>query len=115
MTTNPSRTGGFRRFALTPYNPFIGAVVDGIDLTETAGEEVSAELRRALAEYGVLFFRGQTLSPEQQVDVARIFGDPDKAKAYFKRHESNRLVELIEFTPGQPGYGTDQWHADITH
>ncbi|CAO3456668.1 dioxygenase, TauD/TfdA family [Azospirillum argentinense] len=114
MTTKSPHADGFRRFTLTPYNPFIGAVVDGIDLGETTGEEVRADLRRALAEYGVLFFRGQTLSPERQVDVARIFGDPDKAKAYFKRHDSNRLVELIEFTPGQPGYGTDQWHADIT-
>ncbi|HLO76451.1 MAG TPA: TauD/TfdA family dioxygenase, partial [Magnetospirillum sp.] len=81
---------------------------------EATDEGVRAELRRALAEYGVLFFRNQSLTPEQQIDVARIFGDPDKAKAYFKRHESNKLIELIEFKPGEPGYGTDQWHADIT-
>ena len=93
-------------------------MIDGLDLRNVAddslGADLRADLRRARADYGVLFFRNQSLTPDQQIDVARIFGDPDKAKAYFKRHDSNRLIELIEFKPGQPGDGTDQWHADIT-
>lgn len=114
MTKIDSRAGQFTRFKLEPYNPFIGAVINGFDLKEATDEGVRADLRRALAEYGVLFFRNQSLTPEQQIDVARVFGDPDKAKAYFKRHEANKLIELIEFKPGEPGYGTDQWHADIS-
>jgi len=114
MTKIDSRASQFTRFKLEPYNPFIGAVVHDFDLKDTADEGVRAELRRALAEYQVLFFRDQSLTPDQQIDVARVFGDPDKAKAYFKRHESSKLIELIEFKPGLPTYGTDQWHADIS-
>jgi taurine dioxygenase len=114
MTKIESRAAQFSRFRVEPYNPFIGAVIHGIDLGSIADEEVRADLRRALAEYQVLFFREQDLSPEQQIDLARVFGDPDKAKAYFKRHHAHKEIELIEFTPGQPGYGTDQWHTDIT-
>lgn len=114
MTKIDTRASQFTHFKLEPYNPFIGAVIHDFDLKDTTSEDVRADLRRALAEYQVLFFRNQSLTPEQQIDVARVFGDPDKAKAYFKRHESNKLIELIEFNPGQPAIGTDQWHADIS-
>lgn len=114
MTKIDTRPSQFTRFRLTPYTPIIGAVIDGFDLKEAGDENLRTDLRRALADYQVLFFRNQSLTPEQQIEVARIFGDPDKAKAYFKRHESSELIELIEFKPGLPGYGTDQWHADIS-
>ena len=62
----------------------------------------------------MLFVRDQLLTPEQQVEVARIFGDPDKAKAFFPRLEGHGLVEVLESKPGGHRYGTDQWHTDIT-
>ena len=62
----------------------------------------------------MLFFRKQSLTPEQQADVARVFGDPDKTKAFFPRHERLKSIELIETRPVGHRYGTDQWHADIT-
>ena len=114
MTKIDTRAAQFTRFRLEPYNPFIGAVIHDFDLKNIGDEAVRADLRRALGEYQVLFFRNQDLTPEQQIDVARVFGDPDKAKAYFKRHDDHKQIELIEFKPGLPGYGTDQWHADIT-
>jgi taurine dioxygenase len=73
-----------------------------------------AELQKALAEFQVLFFRKQKLSAAEQVAVARVFGDPDKAKAFFPRHEAQKFIEVLEARPGVNRYGTDQWHADIT-
>lgn len=105
---------GYTRLVVEPYTPNIGAVIHDIDLSDVADETVEAELRKALAEFQVLFFRQQSLTPEQQIGVARIFGDPDKAKAFFPRHESSALIELIESKSGGHRYGTDQWHADIT-
>ena len=46
--------------------------------------------------------------------VARVFGDPDQAKAFFPRHEAQNFIEVLEARPGVSRYGTDQWHADIT-
>ncbi|MDR3516537.1 MAG: TauD/TfdA family dioxygenase [Azospirillaceae bacterium] len=98
---------------LEPYTPNIGAIVHGVDLA-APDPAVHAELRRALADYQVLFFRGQVLSPDQQVAAARIFGDPDKAKAYFPRHDDHPQIERIESRPGGNNHRTDRWHADIT-
>ena len=100
--------------SIEPYTPNIGGLVHDLDLAAVTREDVRSELRRALAEFQVLFFRNQVLSPEQLIGVARIFGDPDKAKAFFPRHESHSLIEILETGPHAHRYGTDQWHSDIT-
>ncbi len=114
MSKIESAVPGYTRLSIESYTPNIGAVVHDIDLARIDDEALQAELRAALAQYQVLFFRKQTLTTEQHLALARIFGDPDKAKAYFPRHTSSSLIELIETKPGGHRYGTDQWHADIT-
>ncbi len=105
---------GYKHLAIEPYNPNIGAVVRDIDLSRLDSEDVRAELRHALAEFQVLFFRQQKLTPEEHIALARVFGDPDKAKAFFPRHNLHNVIEVLEAKPGGIRYGTDQWHADIT-
>jgi len=104
----------YKTLKIEPFNPLIGATVGDIDLSADHDETVRAELRLALAEFQVLFFRKQSLSPEQQLDVARIFGDPDRAKAFFPRLEGFSAVEKIEAKDGGPLKVADQWHSDIT-
>lgn len=100
--------------AVEPYTPNIGAVVHDFNLAQINDEDTRAELRCALAQFQVLFFRQQQLDPEQLIEVARVFGDPDKAKAFFPRHEAQNAIEVLESKTGGFRYGTDQWHADIT-
>jgi len=50
----------------------------------------------------------------QQLDVARVFGDQDKAKGFFPRLEGYSAVEKIEAKTGGYKKAADQWHADIT-
>lgn len=104
----------YKHIVIEPYTPNIGATIHEVDLAKIGDEGLRAELRRALAEFQVLFFRKQTLTPEQQIEVAKVFGDPDKAKAFFPRHATQNAIELIETRPAGHRYGTDQWHADIT-
>ena len=105
---------GYKYLIVEPYTPNIGAVIHDFDLANIGDEGVRAELRKALVEFQVLFFRKQQLTPEQQIAVARVFGDPDKAKAFFPRHATQNLIEVLETRPVGHRYGTDQWHADIT-
>ena len=105
---------GYKHLLIEPYTPTIGAVVHDFDLANIEDSDARGELRQALAEFQVLFFRKQKLSPAEQVAVARVFGDPDKAKAFFPRHETQKFIEVLEARPGVTRYGTDQWHADIT-
>jgi len=103
-----------RSLRVEAYTPNIGAFVHEVDLSQIDDGALRAALREALAEYQVLFFRDQHLTPEQLVEAARIFGDPDKAKAFFPRLEGQSLVEIVEAKPGTYRYSTDHWHTDIT-
>ena len=114
MSKIESPIPGYQLLSLQPYTPNIGAVVHDFDLSRLEDEAARAELRKALAEYQVLFFRNQTLTPEQHIAVAHVFGDPDKAKAFFPRHDTQKTIEVLEAKPGGNRYGTDQWHTDIT-
>ncbi len=114
MSTLESAVPGYKHLVIEPYTPNIGGVVQDFDLTRIADEGVRADLRKALAEFQVLFFRGQVLTPEQLIAVSHVFGDPDKAKAFFPRHDDHRVIEVLELKTDHNRYGTDQWHTDIT-
>ena len=114
MSRLESPIPGYQLLSLQPYTPNIGAVVHDFDLSRLEDEAARAELRKALVQYQVLFFRNQTLTPEQHIAVANVFGDPDKAKAFFPRHDTQKTIEVLEAKPGGNRYGTDQWHTDIT-
>ena len=53
----------------------IGAEISGVELADDLPEAVIAELRQALLDYKVLFFRDQPLTAAQHVAFARRFGE----------------------------------------
>src|SRR5690606_23856620 len=68
----------FKPLDVVQLMPKFGARIDNIDLTADLSAEVRTLLREAWLRYGVLFFsRQKKLSPEQHLEVARIFGAPD--------------------------------------
>jgi taurine dioxygenase len=109
------QTPEFKRFQLRVYTPNIGAEISGLDLANPIDQGTAEELRLALAHYDVLFLRGQHLSSVQQVEVAKIFGNPSREKTYFQASEAHELVELVETKPGGPRYTTAQWHVDTSY
>ena len=56
--------------------PGCGAMVHGVDLSRVDAK-MADTLRQALFEHGVLFFRGQSLSRQQHLDLARAFAPID--------------------------------------
>ena len=55
----------YERFTLAPLSPTIGAEVGGVDLAVPLDVELRSELRRALLEWKVLFFRDQVLTRDE--------------------------------------------------
>jgi taurine dioxygenase len=108
------KSATYKQLSIHPITPNIGAEIQDIDLSTLDSPGLKDELRRALFDFQVLFFRDQHISPEQQVTIARVFGDPDKVKSLFPRHESQKSIEKVESSPQGYRYGNDQWHADVT-
>lgn len=103
----------YNGFAAEPYTSNTGVVIHGLDLRLPQSTAVQAELRVALANHGVLFFRDQTLTPEQHIAFTRVFGDVAEVKAFFPRLENHPEIEIVESTAQKPK-AANNWHADIT-
>jgi taurine dioxygenase len=52
----------------------LGGLITGVDLTAPLSAAVLGDLKQALLEHQVLFFRNQALSPEQHMALATAFG-----------------------------------------
>ncbi len=65
---------GYRTFEVELQCGAGGAEVRGLDVSRPLPAEALEELRRALADHCVLFFRDQALTPEQQKAFALQFG-----------------------------------------
>ncbi|WP_067890045.1 TauD/TfdA dioxygenase family protein [Nocardia vaccinii] len=90
----------------------LGGRISGIDLREPLAEEVVAELRQALHEYKVLFFRDQPITPAQHVAFARGFGELEVHPALGSNSDQ---PELVRFAKGADVAGLENtWHHDVT-
>ena len=64
----------YSRITVEPIAGACGAIVGGADLAHDLDDDVIAEIRRAVLDHQVVLFRGQDLTPEQQVAFSRRFG-----------------------------------------
>ncbi len=90
----------------------VGAVISGLDLSEDLPEEVVVELRQALYDYKVIFFRNQPLSPSQHVAFARRFGDLE-IHPFLPSNTGEPELVRFEKTAEVSGY-ENSWHHDVT-
>ena len=63
------------RIEVVPTGKALGAEIRGVDLAETIDDAGFRQIDDAFNEHGVIFFRGQKLTEEQQIRFARRFGE----------------------------------------
>jgi taurine dioxygenase len=118
MATASSNIAGqkYQHISVRPAAGNIGAYIDGIDTRESLNAEVVSEIRRALLEYLVIFFRDQDITPEQHKNFGRHFGELH-IHPYIPALEGHpELLELRseETGPAEMSYQSNQWHTDLT-
>ena len=100
-----------------PLSASLGAAVDGIQLTGRSNNEQMASILTALDEYGVLQFRGQSLSAAALRDLTAGIGP------LFRHHADEGVLfadgipEVLEMRKEPDGvrlFGGSDWHADVT-
>lgn len=105
----------YERFAVAPLTPTIGAEVAGVDLGGDLDDEVLAELRRALLEWKVLFFRDQDLTREEHRAFASRWGELEQHPFFRYTQPGQTEVDVVTLAKDDatPGY-ENIWHHDIT-
>ena len=110
-------TRPYERFALRPLSPTIGAEVDGVHLADPMDDELQAELRRALLEWKVLFFRDQDITRDQQRAFAQRWGDLEQHPfyKYVQPGKTQDEADVVRLAKDRVSPGVEnEWHADIT-
>jgi taurine dioxygenase len=94
--------------------PKCGAEVSGIDLSQPLDDACIAELRSALAEHGVLFFRDQRMTPEQQKAFGRRFGELHLHPAWPRLLEGHPEIMEIYADADTKRIAGEDWHSDVS-
>ncbi|HZU88800.1 MAG TPA: TauD/TfdA family dioxygenase [Stellaceae bacterium] len=100
-------------YSLMPLAPSLGVEVSGVDLAAPIDAEIGAALAEALAAHLVLVFRAQSLTPEQYLQAARIFGPPMRQPYAQHPMPDYPDIGLVRHRGGRRAAET--WHTDHTN
>jgi taurine dioxygenase len=100
---------------------FIGAEISGVDLSQTLHDDAVKEIREALLEWKVIFFRGQNIDHAAQIAFTGRFGEV----TYAHPHEDEPIEGFSQILPidrsryerrnglRRSSYES-RWHTDVT-
>lgn len=102
-------------FGVRGLTPTIGAEVAGIDLGRPLSDTQLAELRRALLEWKVLFFRDQHISRSQQRAFAERWGSLHQHPFMNYVNPGQCEADVVTLAKDAQTAGVEnEWHADVT-
>jgi len=99
---------------IRPISGALGAVIWDLDLSRPLEEDTVGAIRQALLEYLVIFFRGQSLEPDQLVEFGRRFGELEGHEFVEGMADHPEVLELIK-EADETGFNFGgEWHTDVT-
>jgi taurine dioxygenase len=99
---------------IRPLSGALGAEILGIDLAHDLTDATIAAIRAAWLEHCVVFFRGQTLSPEQFLYAASRFGAPIEYPFVKGLDGFPQITSVIKLEHEKINFG-GLWHSDTAY
>jgi taurine dioxygenase len=96
-----------------PIAGALGAEIEGVNVADNLPDEAISEIRQALLDFGVIFFRGQTLDRDQHKAFTRRFGEIFIHPNYQGVSADPEIVD-IKREPGDKKIVGEDWHTDTT-
>lgn len=98
---------------IAPIAGACGAEIQGFDLSRDLDDEAIGIIREALLDHLVVFFRDQSLTPEQQLAFGRRFGELDIDRFVVPMEGHPEMMVLIK-EPDEIMNFARIWHSDVT-
>ena len=92
----------------------LGAEISGVDLGKPLGSNLVAEIRQAFLDHQVIFFRDQSLTPEQYLRFAGSMGEPSVYPFVEGLESYPEITEVIKEEDERINFG-GIWHSDTTY
>jgi taurine dioxygenase len=99
-----------RRIEVKPIAGPLGAEIANVDL-DRLDDETFREIKAAWLEHLVVFFRNQTLTPEQQIAFAKRFGEIHYHPFMQGMDKHPEILEIIKEESDTRAFG-EVWHTD---
>lgn len=99
---------------ITPVAGALGAEIGGVDIGKRLDSATVAELRRALLDHLVLFFRDQQLTPDSYMAFAEALGTPVQYPMLPGIDGYPMITEIAKLEHERNNFG-GIWHADTTY
>ena len=93
-----------------PLAGALGAEVRGVDIAQM-DDETFRQVRKALLDFGVIYFRDQNISPDQQVAFAQRWGDIHTHPYLRSLPDRPEIIEIVKEPEDRANFG-DSWHTD---
>ena len=99
---------------IRPIAGALGAEVLGVDLARDLRADTVAVIRKAWLDHCVVFFRDQSLTPEQFLALARAFGDPVEYPFVKGLEGFPHITPVIKLEHEKVNFG-GLWHSDTAY
>lgn len=99
---------------IKPIAGALGAEIHGVNLAEDLSDETIGSIRQALLDNLVIFFRGQDITPPQQIAFAKRFGTPIEYPFVKGLAEYPLITPILKLEHERANFG-GVWHADTTY
>jgi len=104
----------YRHIFVRPVAGALGAEIEGVDLAQALPAAVVAEIRHAFLEHLVVFFHNQKLTPVQQLEFARRFGEPMEYPQLKGLPECPLVTPVVKLEHERVNFG-GVWHSDTAY
>jgi len=102
----------FETISIHPLSPTVGAEIGGFKMSGDLPDEQIAEIRQALLDWKVIFFRDQDGSVAEHVAFGRRFGELEIHPFTPNREDFPEVVIIHHDEKSK--YGQNNWHSDVT-
>ncbi len=110
--TTTEYQNAFDTIRVRPLTPTIGAEIGGLRMSGAVPDEQIAEIRQALLDWKVIFFRDQDVAIEEHVAFGRKFGELE-VHPFTPNREDHPEVVVIHHDERSTS-GQNDWHSDVT-
>jgi len=104
---------------IRPFTPKLGAAIINVRFADSMSDELFGAIYQAFLRYQVLLFPPQDVTPGEQVEFARRFGEVQihvmnqyHADGYPELYRLSNLDANGKLTGKHPDKGTLAWHTD---
>ena len=104
----------YKEIKVTPQSTALGAVISGIDLSKEPSKHAMAELEDAFGRYSVIFFRDQSLTPQQHIAMAERWGAINVNRFFKPLDGYPQIAQVIKEANQKENIG-GTWHTDHSY